>query len=72
MFARSLGEFGATIIVAGNLPGRTQTIPLAIYEYIASPGSERLALNLCLVAVAISVVVLFLHEGLAKKLSRRD
>lgn len=72
MFARSLGEFGATIIVAGNIPGRTQTIPLAIYDYTSSPGSESLALNLCLVAVAISVVVLFLHEGLAKKLSRRD
>ncbi len=38
MFARGLGEFGATIIVAGNIPGVTQTIPLAIYEYVSSPG----------------------------------
>ena len=38
MFARSLGEFGATVILAGNIPGVTQTIPLAIYEYTAVPG----------------------------------
>ena len=54
MFARSLGEFGATIIVAGNIPGVTQTIPLAIYEYASSPTGETMALALCLVSVAIS------------------
>ena len=72
MFARSLGEFGATIIVAGNIPGVTQTIPLAIYEYASSPTSENMALSLCLVSVAISMLVLFLHESLAKKLVRRE
>ncbi len=41
MFARSLGEFGATIIVAGNIPGVTQTIPLAIYEYASSPSQRE-------------------------------
>jgi molybdate transport system permease protein len=71
MFARSLGEFGATIIVAGNIPGVTQTIPLAIYEYASSPGSETMALALCLVAVVISMVVLFMHELMAKKMARR-
>lgn len=71
MFARSLGEFGATIIVAGNIPGVTQTIPLAIYEYASSPTSESMALALCLVAVVISVTVLFLHEALVKKMARR-
>lgn len=71
MFARSLGEFGATIIVAGNIPGVTQTIPLAIYEYASSPTSETMALALCLVSVAISMVVLFMHEILAKKMARR-
>jgi len=71
MFARSLGEFGATIIVAGNIPGVTQTIPLAIYEYASSPTSETMALALCLVAVVISMVVLFLHELMAKKMARR-
>ena len=71
MFARSLGEFGATIIVAGNIPGVTQTIPLAIYEYASSPSSETMALSLCLVAVVISMVILFLHELMAKKMARR-
>jgi len=71
MFARSLGEFGATIIVAGNIPGVTQTIPLAIYEYASSPSSESMALSLCLVSVAISVIVLFLHEMMAKRMSRK-
>ncbi|HHE31160.1 MAG TPA: molybdate ABC transporter permease subunit [Chlorobaculum parvum] len=68
MFARSLGEFGATIIVAGNIPGLTQTIPLAIYDYASSPAGTSMALSLCLVSVALSVSVLFLHEVLAKKL----
>ncbi len=71
-FARSLGEFGATIIVAGNIPGVTQTIPLAIYDYTASPGDEAAALWLCLVAVAISLGVLLLHEYLARHLRREE
>ena len=72
MFARSLGEFGATIIVAGNMPGVTQTIPLAIYDYTSSPGGDRAALSLCAVAIAISVLVLLVHEMLTRKLARRD
>ena len=72
MFARSLGEFGATIIVAGNIPGVTQTIPLAIYEYASSPTSENMALSLCLVSIIISLLVLFLHETMARKLTRRE
>ena len=72
MFARSLGEFGATIIVAGNIPGVTQTIPLAIYEYASSPTSEAMALALCLVSVVISMAVLFMHELLVRKTARRD
>lgn len=71
MFARSLGEFGATIIVAGNIPGVTQTIPLAIYDYAASPGSEAMALSLCVISVLLSVVVLIFHEVMGRKLVRR-
>jgi molybdate transport system permease protein len=66
MFARSLGEFGATVIVAGNIPGRTQTIPLAIYDYTASPEGEPMAAALCLVSIAISVGVLILNERLGR------
>lgn len=72
MFARSLGEFGATIIVAGNIPGVTQTIPLAIYDYTAAPSGESAALSLCVVSVAISVLVLLFHEFLGAKLARRE
>jgi molybdate transport system permease protein len=72
MLARSLGEFGATIIVAGNIPGVTQTIPLAIYDYAGAPEGESAALALCLVAIVISVVVLACHELLSRKLARRD
>jgi molybdate transport system permease protein len=72
MFARGLGEFGATIIVAGNIPGVTQTIPLAIYDYAGSPGGDSMALALCLVSVAISVVVLLCHEYLSRRMTRVD
>lgn len=72
MFARSLGEFGATIIVAGNIPGVTQTIPLAIYEYASSPTSENMALSLCLVSVVISMAVLLLHEMMTKRMAKRN
>ena len=72
MFARSLGEFGATIIVAGNIPGVTQTIPLAIYEYVSSPGEERIAVWLCLVSVLISLVFLLFYELLIRRLAKED
>jgi molybdate transport system permease protein len=70
LFARSLGEFGATIIVAGNMPGVTQTIPLAIYDYAASPGGESAALLLCAIAILLSLGVLLLHEYLGNRLGR--
>ena len=72
MFARGLGEFGATIIVAGNIPGVTQTIPLAIYDYASSPSGDTMAMALCAVSVIISVLVLLLHEVLGSKLGKRD
>ena len=68
MFARSLGEFGATIILAGNIPGVTQTIPLAIYDYTNTPGGDRMALSLCLVSIALSFIVLRVNESAAKKI----
>jgi molybdate transport system permease protein len=71
MFARSLGEFGATIILAGNIPGITQTIPLAIYEYTNTPGGDRLALTLCLVSIALSFAVLLINESISRKFRQR-
>ncbi len=71
MFARSLGEFGATIILAGNIPGVTQTIPLAIFDYTSTPGGDRMALSLCLVSVALSYFVLMFSEAVAGNLKKR-
>lgn len=71
-FARSLGEFGATIILAGNIPGVTQTIPLAIYDYTNTPGGEAGALSLCLVSIGLSYLVLILNEILEKRTRRRN
>ncbi len=65
-FARSLGEFGATIIIAGNIPGVTQTIPLAIYDYANSPGGDAGALSLCLLAIGLSYVVLLANEWIMR------
>ncbi len=69
-FARSLGEFGATIILAGNIPGVTQTIPLAIYDYTNTPGGDAGALSLCLVSIVLSYLVLMANELLLRKWRR--
>lgn len=71
MFARSLGEFGATVILAGNIPGLTQTIPLAIYEYTTTPGGDVKALSLCLVSITLSFTVLLVSEAAAKRIKNR-
>lgn len=70
MFARSLGEFGATIILAGNMPGVTQTIPLAIFEYTSTPGGDSMALSLCIVSILLSFTVLLIGETVNRKLAR--
>ncbi len=70
MFARSLGEFGATIMIAGNIPGVTQTIPLAIYDYSGVPGGEKMALGLCMASILLSLMVLIGSDRLAR--SRRE
>jgi molybdate transport system permease protein len=71
MFARSLGEFGATIILAGNIPGLTQTIPLAIYEYTNTPGGDEMALSLCLVSIILSFSILLASEAVNRKFRQR-
>lgn len=57
-FARALGEFGATITFAGNLPGVTQTLPLAVYVGLEGDPAEAVALSLVLLAVSVAVLVL--------------
>ena len=70
-FARSMGEFGATITFVANIPGETQTLPSAIYTFTQVPGGEAGALKLTLVSVAVSMAALGLSEALARGVSRR-
>jgi molybdate transport system permease protein len=56
-FARALGEFGATLMLAGNIPGRTATIPIAIY-FAVEADDMHAALGWCVIDIAISLVVL--------------
>ena len=67
-FAASLGEFGAVITFAANIPGRTQTLPLAIYTALQSPGGETAAARLSLVSIALAAGALLLSEFLARHL----
>ncbi|RLM21118.1 molybdate ABC transporter permease [Brenneria alni] len=63
-FARSLGEFGATITFVSNIPGETRTIPLAMYTLIETPGAESAAARLCIIAIALSLASLLISEWL--------
>ncbi|HHW7507052.1 TPA: molybdate ABC transporter permease subunit [Mannheimia haemolytica] len=69
-FARSLGEFGATITFVSNIPNQTQTIPAALFTFIETPDGEMAAARLCLVAILISLIALFCSEWLAEKQKR--
>ena len=69
-FARAVGEFGATIVFAGNLPGRTQTIPLAVFSQLGQVGGERALMRLVLVAVVLSALSLTAHAALTRRLHR--
>ena len=66
-FARSLGEFGATITFVSNIPGETRTIPLAMYTLIETPGAESAAARLCVLAILLSLAALLISDWLAKR-----
>lgn len=66
-FARSLGEFGATITFVSNIKGETQTLPLALYTLTQVPGGETGAMRLCLISVVIAMAALMASEGLARR-----
>lgn len=70
-FARSLGEFGATITFVSNIPGQTRTLPLAIYTLTEVPGGEAQALRLSLLAALVALVALLASEILARRVRRR-
>jgi molybdate transport system permease protein len=66
-FARGLGEFGATITFVSNIPGETETLPLAIYSFTQTPGGDAQALHLSLIAVAIALAALAASEWLTRR-----
>nr|WP_240354700.1 molybdate ABC transporter permease subunit [Vibrio alginolyticus] len=70
-FARSLGEFGATISFVSNIPGETQTIPLAMYNFIETPGAEMQAARLCIISIALALSTLMISEWLNRKAASR-
>ena len=70
-FVRALSEFGATIVVAGNIPGRTQTLPLAIFEKVQL-GRDADALRLVGVSIALAVATILVHNWLLSKSKTKD
>ncbi|MBV1894922.1 MAG: ABC transporter permease subunit, partial [Rhodobacteraceae bacterium] len=70
-FAKALGEFGATITFVSNIPGQTQTLPLAIYTFLQVPGGETSALRLVAISVALAMVAVLLSEMLARRAAKR-
>ena len=69
-FARGLGEFGATITFVSNIPGETETLPLAIYSLTQVPGGDAQALRLSIIAVVLSVLALVASEWLTARATK--
>ncbi len=68
-FVRAISEFGATIVVAGNIPGRTQTLPLAIYSHVQT-ADDAMAVRLIAVSVGLAVATLLVHNWLLERSAR--
>lgn len=68
-FTRALGEFGATVVVAGNIPGRTRTLALALFQHIQM-GRDGAALRLAALSAVLAFVALFAAERLARRRER--
>ena len=68
-FVRAVSEFGATIVVAGNIPGKTQTLPLAIYHNVQL-GKDNQALTLVAISIALAVATLAIHNLLLSRTNR--
>jgi molybdate transport system permease protein len=71
-FARSLGEFGATITFVSNIPGETNTLPLAIYTLMQTPGDEGPAIRLSIFSIGLSIAALMISEWLTRKAVGRE
>lgn len=69
-FARSLGEFGATITFAGNIEGVTRTLPVAIYTYTQVPDGDGPAMRLAVISILLAVVAMIGSELFARRMKR--
>ena len=70
-FAKAMGEFGATITFVSNIPGETQTLPLAIYAFTQVPGGDAQALRLCILSIVLSLAALMASEVLVRRATVR-
>lgn len=70
-FARSIGEFGATITFVSNIPGETRTLPIAIYSALQVPGSDATVWRLAVLSILLSLGSLVISETLSQR-NRRD
>ena len=70
-FARSLGEFGATITFVSNIPGETRTLPLALFGLTQVPGSEDAALRLVVISIVLAFAALIASEVTARRIRKR-
>lgn len=70
-FGRALGEFGATIVVAANIPSATRTLPLALYDALQYPDGEILALRFALISLALAAAAIALSEAVLRFLQKR-
>ncbi len=70
-FARSLGEFGATITFVSNIPGETRTLPLALYSLVQTPGGEGPAMRLVVISFLLALGALALSSLLARRMRAR-
>ena len=70
-FARSLGEFGATITFVSNIPGETRTLPLAIFSLVQTPSGDAGALRLVVFSIILALAALLISEYLAARTKRR-
>ena len=69
-FARDLGEFGATITFVSNIPGETETLPLAIYSFTQVPGGDAMAWRLSIISIVLSIAALLVSEWLTRRVER--
>jgi molybdate transport system permease protein len=70
-FAKAMGEFGATVTFVSNIPGRTQTLSLAIYALLQEPGGEAAVIRLAALSLTLSLGALLLSEAVARRVADR-